>query len=541
MAPTDSGSKQDTDFELPSPSENGFHVSWPADFGFKPASSAPNSPTVQSSPSVRPKAFSSISEESEQSVSETEHRNDDIGLTNESRGKDITATLSMLEGAPTMKNAGSSTGPQLLKTRSGTSRLSQTNSKDGGQNLVHNARSDRVPSYMLPTPASEARKNNTIPPPGVVRNNASTPSLSTRRASQNVKVPFTNDPSKGRFPAPDKQTSVSELCGAGRSGCVTPINFVSRSATPVARPSVGSQLQGQTTTTTPKPNAKTEPNQRVSIGHIRISRQSPHPIETSRDGTFPPTRPRSGSKGKAVLNNLKGLFSVRRHGPPTPGHSGRRFSIGSRKSVSTEADVPDVPALPTVPPMPAVPTGSALPESRLKSTPKSILVKKTATEENQSSNSEASKESCISPRFRRKSTGEGDLLKEVPEKDRPSLHRKTSKHKVAATESNQEGSEKPTSDSIALMEMVLTLRQQASREDDLVRKERMTSFAQVMLDTVTNAVEAERNMYAAMQAAEQAKMSYMMTQQSVQEMNKIVSTSHQQPLFKKKKRADNNV
>jgi len=44
-----------------------------------------------------------------------------------------------------------------------------------------------------------------------------------------------------------------------------------------------------------------------------------------------------------------------------------------------------------------------------------------------------------------------------------------------------------------------------------------------------------------MQAAEQAKMSYMMTQQSVQEMNKLVSTSRRLPLFKRKKRSDGDV
>ncbi|KAI4787849.1 hypothetical protein E4T44_13574 [Aureobasidium sp. EXF-8845] len=59
----------DAEFDLPSPSENGFRVSWPADFGFNSAD-GPDSPTVQSSPSVRPKAFSGVSEESVQSVTE---------------------------------------------------------------------------------------------------------------------------------------------------------------------------------------------------------------------------------------------------------------------------------------------------------------------------------------------------------------------------------------------------------------------------------------------------------------------------------------
>lgn len=280
---------------------------------------------------------------------------------------------------------------------------------------------------------------------------------------------------------------------------------------------------------------------RTSIGNIKAARQTSQPTEAARDSSSTPlTRPRSESKGKSVLNNLKGLFSGKRDVPPTPGSSGRRFSIGSRKSVSMEPeDIPDVPAVPAVPSVPS------LPESGRKSTTKSILVKKTATEEVHSSNGETPKEHSIPPRPRRKST----VKDAAPKKDsvtsgeeKPSLRRKASKSKVSATDTRQEAdAEKEKRDTVALMEMGLALRQEAFKEDDLVRKERMTSFAQVMLDTVTNAVEAERNMYAAMQAAEQAKMSYMMTQQSVQEMNKLVSTSRRLPLFKKKKRPTNDA
>jgi len=185
-----------------------------------------------------------------------------------------------------------------------------------------------------------------------------------------------------------------------------------------------------------------------------------------------------------------------------------------------------------------------MPGSRRKSVTKSILVKKDATGDIQPAQSQLqSKESGILSRPRRKSTvKDTPAKKDVTEEEKPSLRRKASKHKMAATEAKQEpDSGKETRDTVALMEMGLTLRQEASKEDDLVRKERMASFAQVMLDTVTNAVEAERNMYTAMQAAEQAKMSYMMTQQSVQEMNKLVSTSRRLPLFKRKKRSDGDV
>ncbi|KAI4740975.1 hypothetical protein E4T50_08607 [Aureobasidium sp. EXF-12298] len=558
----------DAEFDLPSPSENGFHVSWPADFGFN-TTDGPNSPTVQSSPSVRPKAFSGVSEESEQSVaeqnaesfdqyhdvqSETMPLNNGSGEQNESRRGDITTTLSILEGTPAKTNPRSSAAPKPVTRRFSAAKLPRTTSKIGVQDTVH-TRNDRLPSYMLPTPASEARKNSTVGPPEIRRSTASTPNLNARRETQATKSTTTADPDKVRVPT-GRRTPVSDLCGTIRSGRSTPTSAIPRSTTPIARPSTGSQ-----TIATPK---KTETSHRASIGHIKIVRQTPQPIETSRDGTFPPTRPRSESKGKSVLNNLKGLFSGKRDAPVTPSSSGRRFSIGSRKSVSTDADVPDVPTVPDVPAIPAVPAvpalpvgptlptmptlpavsaASALPESRRKSTTKSILVKKTTTDEAHSKTEIPPKDTSILARSRRKSTvKDNPTKKDMAADETPSLRRKASKHKVAAVEATQESdSGRETRDTVALMEMGLTLRQEASKEDDLVRKERMASFAQVMLDTVTNAVEAERNMYTAMQAAEQAKMSYMMTQQSVQEMNKLVSTSRRLPLFKRKKRSDGNA
>ncbi|KAI4841610.1 hypothetical protein E4T44_07776 [Aureobasidium sp. EXF-8845] len=553
----------DAEFDLPSPSENGFRVSWPADFGFNSAD-GPDSPTVQSSPSVRPKAFSGVSEESEQSVTEqnvssldqnydaqfeTTSLNRGTGANNQPIGGDVTTTLFILESAPARANALSSAGTSSVKPLHSTARLPKIASKAGTQNIVY-TRNDRLPSYMLPTPASEARKTSNIASPEIRRSNISTPNLNARRESPTTKPTTTNG-----VPPPSRRAPITELCGAIRSGRSTPTSNISRTTTPIARPSTGIQLTEQPVAT-PKSTSKTEASHRVSIGHIKIVRQSLHPVETSRDGTFPPARPRSDSKGKSVLNNLKGLFSGKRDTPTTPGSSGRRFSIGSRKSVSTEADIPDVPtvpavpaipvmpAMPVVPSVPAVPTSSVLSESRRKSTAKSILVKRNANEEAPLSEPKLPiSETSISPQLTRKSTSNDSPAKRHgAEEDRPSLRRKASKHKIAAIEVASElDSEKKTRDTVALMEMGLTLRQEASKEDDLVRKERMASFAQVMLDTVTNAVEAERNMYTAMQAAEQAKMSYMMTQQSVQEMNKLVSTSRRLPLFKRKKRSDGNV
>lgn len=552
----------DAEFDLPSPSENGFRVSWPADFGFNPAD-GPDSPTVQSSPSVRPKAFSGVSEESLQSVTEQNvsflgqnydaqfetTSNRGTGANNQTIGGDVTTTLSILESAPVRANALSSAGASSVKPLHSTARLPKIASKAGTQNNVY-TRNDRLPSYMLPTPASEARKTSNIAPPEIRRSNMSTPNLNARRESPTTKPTTTNG-----VPPPSRRAPITELCGAIRSGRSTPTSNISRTTTPIARPSTGIQPTEQSVAT-PKSTSKTEASHRVSIGHIKIVRQSSHPVETSRDGTFPPARPRSDSKGKSVLNNLKGLFHAKRDTPSTPSSSGRRFSIGSRKSVPTEADIPDVPtvpavpaipampAMPVIPSVPAIPTSSVLSESRRKSATKSILVKRNANEEAPVSDPKLPiSETSISPHPTRKSTGDDSQAKrDGSEEDKPSLRRKASKHKVAAIEAASDlDSEKKTRDTVALMEMGLTLRQEASEEDDLVRKERMASFAQVMLDTVTNAVEAERNMYTAMQAAEQAKMSYMMTQQSVQEMNKLISTSRRLPLFKRKKRSDGNV
>ncbi|KAH0341454.1 hypothetical protein KCU81_g6321, partial [Aureobasidium melanogenum] len=517
----------EAEFDLPSPSENGFRVSWPADFGFSPTE-VPDSPTVQSSPSVRPKAFSKISEESEQSITELSTKpSDRAGDHNPETVKDSdksdcgskkdnsTMPPSRFEGASSDGNT-SSRAFATSKPHIDTARLPKTTSRNGAQNSLR-ARNDRVPSYMLPTPASEARKTSALHPPDVRRKTTSTPNLNTYRASETASPEPPPVPIKDRSVPPGGQTMVSETYSTARSGrSALPPTF-SRSMTPIARPSTGHQLPDHGTVKS-KSSAKTEASQRASIGHIRISRHSSRPIEISRDGTFPPTRPRSTSKGKSVLNNLKGFLTGKRDVSPTPGCGGRRFSVGSRKSKSVEVEVPDVPAIPTIPTMhtvpnlpelpgmPVVPPKPAPPESK----EKTVLVDKNAT-------------------------------RETPG-DASSHCRTSSKHKDGAIDSKSDADmEKAKCDTVTLMEMGLTLRQEASKEADLVRKERMTSFAQVMLDTVTNAVEAERNMYAAMQAAEQAKLSYMMTQQGVQEMNKLVSTSRQLPLFKKNKQAGHNI
>jgi hypothetical protein len=542
----------DAEFDLPSPSDNGFRVSWPADFGFNSAD-GPDSPTVQSSPSVRPKAFSGVSEEEEQSLTEQNSSSPDQkdnaryettvsshgSRVNQSRGGGTTTQVSMLEGAPTKSHVSSSANTRSVKPHHSTARLPKIAPRAGTQNTVY-TRNDRRPSYMLPTPASEARRNSNTASSEIRRSNMSTPNLNARREPQTTKPKVMPNTERADVPPSGRKIQITNLCGTIRSGRSTPNSPNPRSVTPTNRPSTGSQLTDQTVAT-PKSKSKSETSSRVSIGHIKIVRQSLHPIETSRDGSFPPAQPRSESKSRLVLNNLKGLFSGRRDTTSAPGSRGRRFSIGSRKSVSTEADIPDVPVVPALPTMPAVSavsTISAPPESGRRSTTKSILIKNTTAEQAHSSKPGFStQEPSILPRAAEKSTVKDSPSKtDVAGEERFSLRRKASRREVATrTETTPEmHSEKETHNTVALMELGLTLCQEASKEDDLVRKERMASFAQAMLDTVTNAVEAERNMYTAMQAAEQAKMSYMMTQQSVQELNKLVSTSRRLPLFERK-------
>ncbi|KAH0370533.1 hypothetical protein KCU65_g2555, partial [Aureobasidium melanogenum] len=517
----------EAEFDLPSPSENGFRVSWPADFGFSPTD-APDSPTVQSSPSVRPKAFSKISEESEKSITElstkpsdqpgdhnTEAVKDSAKSESGCKKEDSSTTLSILEGASSNEGA-SSRAFLISKPPIDTARLPKTTSRNRAQDSLR-ARNDRVPSYMLPTPASEARKTSALQPPDVRRKTTSTPNLNTYRVSETASLEPPPVPIKDRSVPSGGHTTVSETCGTARSGRSALPPTISRSMTPIARPSMGSQLP-DTGTAKSKSSAKTEASQRASIGHIRISRHSSRPIEISRDGTFPPTRPRSTSKGRSVLNNLKGFLTGKRDVSPTPGCGGRRFSVGSRKSKSVEVDVPDVPAVPTIPTMHTVPNLPELPGMP-------VVPPKPAP-----------------PEFKEKTVLVDKNVTKETHGDTSSHCRTSSKHKVGAIDSSQDTDmEKAKCDTVTLMEMGLTLRHEASKEADLVRKERMTSFAQVMLDTVTNAVEAERNMYAAMQAAEQAKLSYMMTQQGVQEMNKLVSSSRQLPLFKQNKQAGHDV
>lgn len=631
----------DAEFDLPSPSSNGFHVSWPDNFGFNVDDIGQTSPTVQSSPSVRnestgfPSTFGRISEEQEPSDNEATldvelslsvsapdgsapaqktirapiadvlaaaiNKPQDDGLPGATIAADderteqhITATLSILQGtpvkhpseeysgladdvskkaqrtkeqlkeaqkqssskAPETKRSATSVAPsKSLKTRLSMPKLPRATSKDKDESSSR-PRNDRLPSYMLPTPASEARKTSVAPTPDVRRNNTSqglTPNTSSRRASQAARLSPTPTSDRGRLSPSSRQTTVSERRGAPQSGRSTPNSDIShpsqtdratlssdlRSTTPTSRPSTARQpsYQGSTKSSA---SAANEPPTLAADTNNRASLASRHvPMaEIARDSSSTPsTRPRSESKGKSVLNNLKGFFSTKRDVPSTPGTSSRRFSIGSRRSVSMEPDVPDVPDVPALP---------SLPDSRKKSTTKSILIKKDPSEDVRSPTIEVPKESSsVLPRSRRKSTVKNTSSKMdigSADDEKPTLRRKASRTRVApeATVSDAD-SEKEKRDTVALMEMGLTLRQEAFKEDDLVRKERMTSFAQVVLDTVTNAVEAERNMYAAMQAAEQAKMSYMMTQQSVQEMNKLVSTSRRLPLFKRKKQPANGA
>lgn len=66
---------------------------------------------------------------------------------------------------------------------------------------------------------------------------------------------------------------------------------------------------------------------------------------------------------------------------------------------------------------------------------------------------------------------------------------------------------------------------EAGNEGDDVKRERLVSLAKVMMDTISNSREAERSMIVAQQAAASAKISYEMTQQSVLEMGRLITTS----------------
>jgi hypothetical protein len=604
----------DAEFDLPSPSSNGFHVSWPADFGFDLADPDRYSPTVQSSPSVRkesigfPQTFRRISETGESSSSDsTLYHVGKEKLTfpnysgessapaprvmraltgeaslDEQNNHHITTALSILEGAPvkesrqvqaeafpdftdgrpkdvkkqqlsgaqsarkfktsgTLSEARPATASKPLKTRLGMDRLPKATPKDTEGSAVRPV-NEQIPSYMLPTPASEARKTLPTLLTDARRNNVcqGSTSQSTGRASQATGFIPISSTDKGRASPSGRQTPVTESPRLPLSGRSTPISDIPRpsptgratpssemrSTIPTSHPSSSRQVLHQVPakiTVSEQPVASPA-SQRTPSGPLKAACHVVHDMACDTSPPIPLTRPRSQSKGKFSLNNLKGLFSGKRDVPPTPGTSSRRFSIGSRKSTG----VPDVPAMPS------------LPDTIRKTATKSILVKKAAEEKLQALAIEVPRGASPSlPAPRSKSTARAPPPKNdvnVGSEEKPTRRRKGSKSKITDTASASDAeAEKEKHDTVTLMEMGLSMRQEAFKEDDLVQKERMASFAQVMLDTVTNAVEAERNMYAAMQAAEQAKMSYMMTQQSVQEMNKLVATSRRLPLFKSKK------
>ena len=76
---------------------------------------------------------------------------------------------------------------------------------------------------------------------------------------------------------------------------------------------------------------------------------------------------------------------------------------------------------------------------------------------------------------------------------------------------------------------------EAQKEPDLVAREKMLSIASVMLDALSSSRQAEKSMLEAQQAAAAAKASYELTQRSMQEMGRLInSKGHGVPaLFRK--------
>ncbi|GAB7351683.1 hypothetical protein MBLNU459_g2278t1 [Dothideomycetes sp. NU459] len=290
---------------------------------------------------------------------------------------------------------------------------------------------DRVPSYMCPTPASEARR---------VSNAA------------RLQVPSTKKRSIGHSSrVPSKASTLS--CTDENS----PSSF---------KPAVSRR--------TPSNNGKFKA---CSSGHTPLT-ESSDKLSTTRDGfTLAPkvsrvnnstpdmiqavARTRSRSKSRGMIDNIKGFFTGKQNVPPVP-------------SLLNHANVDS-------------------------------LVSHTG--------SPARKRESMRP-----------VVTPTP---------LSQSHDVASVPQSQ-ATVTTNGQTLALTQMTLALMEEVNNEGDSPQKARMLSLAQVMLDAVSNAREAERSMLSAQQAAEAARMSYEMTQHSVVEMGRLISSSRHMPSLLKK-------
>lgn len=285
--------------------------------------------------------------------------------------------------------------------------------------------SDRVPSYMSPTPASEARRVSNI-----ARLNPS--SLRTRPTGLSTRAPSKasiltaadeNIPALPTLTVGERTPTDNGNMKRGDSGHINlaqyPDNFSMIPSEPAG--------------------AHTVP--RVEITTPCVTRAIP--------------RTRSRSKSRGMIDNIKGFFTSKQNIPPVPAQAGHASLVSH--------------------------TGSP-----------------TLKRESQ-----------------KPTTGSAPFSQDINGRQ-------------------SESADSPCGQSTALTRMTLALMEEVNNEGDSSKKARMLSLAQVMLDAVSNAREAERSMVSAQQAAEAARMSYEMTERSVIEMARLISSSRNMPGLLKK-------
>lgn len=367
----------------------------------------------------------------------------------------ITATLSFLEGTPPAettpirdgfldfaskygKSPKMSQGLHPPDTKEAAARSSATLTPElrrtdtalprptvAGAPRMHNP-SDRVPSYMSPTPASEARRvSNT----GRLNPNSFQSTGQPSRAPSKASTLTTdeNRPNSPRPPVRKRSPTNAGYTKAGSSGHA-----------PLAKPS--SVLK-----TTPHENSGA-----LTAPHVEIT---PPSVPT----TMPRTRSRAKSRG--MIDNIKGFFTGKQTVPSLPNPAGHAHKASLVSHTGS----------------PLLKRGSLEPVTE----PNSFIPEHLTPRQNNS-------------------TGETNVQ------------------------------------SAALTQMTLALMEEVNSEHDGSKKARMLSLAQVMLDAVSNAREAERSMVSAQQSAEAARMSYEMTQRSVVEMGRLISSSRHMPGLLKK-------
>ncbi|KAK5134689.1 hypothetical protein LTR08_006204 [Meristemomyces frigidus] len=279
-------------------------------------------------------------------------------------------------------------------------------------------------------------------------------------------------------------SKANALIGPGASGSATPPPAIRRSISPAigkrkpgsvrtARETLHQARGGFSRTTASAESKKTMAMPAASVRPLSMTEDgrrgrvpSAEKANSKTDGTAVPKTPRARSKSRYVLDKINGLFSGKREkkfspAPPVPAIE-NRFTAGRNIDVTASGS----PALKAI----RYPSISMNPS--------------------------------ISP------------------SNHPAF-RNNSRHTSAASAGIPAASFTASEDGQVLLDWTASLIENARRETNLVRRERMLSFVKVLNDSMISAREAQISAEAARRAAKSAQASFEITQKSIAMLQRL--------------------